>query len=571
MSDKLSTEELHKLRVDCYADPVLYARVFKREQFEYPMSWVHRGILALLQGKADFLLNFGEEQWPKSSWTWNQEQLRKIIKYFVYKEDPESTTEEAKPLFIWDEEAERIHLVTSRFIALMLPRGVGKTTIVNLSNEIDIVYRDVNFLIYLSETATHAEMQLENVKRELEINSQIQAVFGILKGDRSTGLSWTGDYIETTNGVTAACRGRGGQVRGLLAQGRRPDKIIVDDVEDKESVNTEEQLVKAKRWFHADVVPALPQMSGNGRIVVLGTLLHPQALLMELTKLPDWVSVKFGGLDPEGQPIAPFYMSIEQYEAKRLAFARVGMLMEFEMEYGSRLYSDDDTRKFDTSKIGLQVMKKTEFIAISEVIDPAISENSSAAYTAIGIVGMTDRGHLHVLDLWMKIGAHPREQVDVYFDKHFEWEPTVHGVEAIAYQAALVHLLQEEMFRKAKVFGTRAYFEIVKATKQLHGTEKKKINRIEGILAPRYKANYITHQRYFPELITQLNDWPLGKMDGPDVVAMCIALLDPFAAFASVEESDLQAHETEENVQPLFSQDTYEPIDEALPDWRTAP
>lgn len=537
------------------------------------MSWVHRGILALLQGKADFLLNFGEEDWPKAKWVWDEAQLEKIIKYFIYREDPLSDSKETFPLFRWDKEAGTIELTTSKFIVLMLPRGVGKTTIVNLSNEIDTVYKDVKFLIYLSETATHAGMQLDNVKRELEVNPLIQAVFGLLKGDRSSGLSWTSDYIETTNGVTVAARGRGGQVRGLLARGNRPDKIIVDDVEDKESVSTEEQLLKAKRWFFADVVPALPQMSGNGRIIMLGTLLNPQALIMTVSRMKDWVSVQFGALDPEEEPIAPFYMTKEQYEAKRIAFAAVGMLLEFEMEYGSRIYSDDETRKFDTSKIGLQVMHRTQFVGVAEVIDPAISEESSAAYTAVGVTGITERGHHHVLDLWMKIGAHPREQIDKYFELHFRWNPTTHGVEAIAYQAALVHLIQEEMFRQATLHGPSAYFEIVKATKQLHGTEKKKIKRVEGILAPRYRSGYITHQRHFPELITQLNDWPLGKKDAPDVIAMCVSLLDPFAAFASVEDtvSSLQAEGLPDNIIPLFSRDTMRPLDEEIPNFRSAP
>lgn len=560
--------ELHALRVECYLDPTLYARTFKKDWFQFPMSWVHRGMLALLLGRADFLLNFGEENWPKSSWTWDEEQLGKLIKYFVWREEPESLSEIPKPLFIWDRERSQIHLTTSKFTALMLPRGVGKTTIVNLSNEIDIVYKDVGFLVYVSETATHAEMQLGNIKRELESNDLLQAVFGNLRPERSSGLSWTDGYIETTNNVVVAARGRGGQIRGLNVNGKRPDKIIVDDVEDKESVSTEDQRKKAKTWFYGDLVPALPQMSGSGRIVAMGTLLHPDAILHGLTHDPDWVSAVFGSLDAQKEPIAPFYMSKEQYERKRLSAARNGMLLEFEMEFNSSVYTDEDTRKFDVSKIKIQVMERTQFLAVSEVIDPAISEEKTADYTAIGVVGMTERGQIHVLDLWAKIGAHPREQVDKYFDLHFEWNPTHHGVEAIAYQASLVHMLQEEMFRRAKTWGPRAYFEIVKDTRKLHGIEKNKIKRVEGMLAPRYKSNYISHQRHFPELITQLKDWPLGKKDAPDVIAMCIALLDPFAATAGWDDTlDLEGL-------PIGSsllKDAYEPVDSALAGWRTAP
>ena len=216
------------------------------------------------------------------------------------------------------------------------------------------------------------------------------------------------------------------------------------------------------------------------------------------------------------------------------------------------------------SRIKIQLMERTEFLAVAEVIDPAISEDKRAAYCAIGIVGMTAAGRLHVLDTWEKIGAHPREQVDRYFDLHFQWEPTHHGVEAIAYQQALVHLIQEEMFRRAKTWGPKAYFEIIKETKQLHGTEKRKVSRVEGMLSPRYKSGYITHQRHFPVLITQLNDWPLGKRDLPDVIAMCVALLDPFAATAGSDAIGAEGTN-------VMSLDSYRPLAVELGNFRAAP
>jgi hypothetical protein len=52
------------------------------------------------------------------------------------------------------------------------------------------------------------------------------------------------------------------------------------------------------------------------------------------------------------------------------------------------------------------------------------------------------------------------------------------------------------------------------------------------VLAPRYAAGYITHQRRFVDLEGQLQDWPYGKVDGPDAVAMAITLLDPYAGTA---------------------------------------
>jgi hypothetical protein len=106
------------------------------------------------------------------------------------------------------------------------------------------------------------------------------------------------------------------------------------------------------------------------------------------------------------------------------------------------------------------------------------------------------------------------------------WRPQKAGVESIAFQAALVHLMQEEMFRR------KVYFEITPIT---HSRAKEE--RVEGILQPRYAAGYVWHQRAFPELETALLDWPNGQMDYPDVVSMAVALLDDYSGFLAEDSS----------------------------------
>jgi hypothetical protein len=191
--------------------------------------------------------------------------------------------------------------------------------------------------------------------------------------------------------------------------------------------------------------------------------------------------------------------------------------------------------------------------------DPAISDKKTSDYFALGVVGMTPNGIIHVLDVFMDRGLTPKQQVDKFFELHFLWDCTHHGVEAVAYQKALIHLLKEEMFRRARTRGSSAYFEI---TPIIHGNTGK-IERVEGVLSPRYLAGYVTHQRRFPEYETQLLEWPNGKKDGPDVVAMAITLLDPFAAFANNMPGDEEDR---------LSKDYFPPLDVVFNgEWRSAP
>jgi len=162
-------------------------------------------------------------------------------------------------------------------------------------------------------------------------------------------------------------------------------------------------------------------------------------------------------------------------------------------------------------------------------MDPAISQEMNADFVAYAVVGMEENGLIHILDFFMERGMTPRAQIDKFFELKVKWECNLAGIEAVAYQKALIHLVREEMFRKAKWYGDLAYFEVQPI---IHNNEKDKITRVQGVLAPRYAAGYITHQRRFPDLEAQLQDWPYGKLDGPDAVAMAITLLDPHAGAA---------------------------------------
>lgn len=528
-------------------NPPLFCRMVLPHWFPKAMSWVHRGLLAILLRQTDFLTEFGEETWPDETYYYGPEDLALIIEHFVWKPSAEHP-----PVSLFRLDADgKLHLMVSRFVEIMIPRGFGKTTVVNAANLLKILYKLRKFLVYLSETGNHAAEQLGNVKRELETNEKIHAVFGNIRPDRSDPQKWREDYIETLTGVVVMAEGRGGQVRGKNIGGQRPDDITIDDVEDKESVATEAQRHKTMVWLMGDVKPALPQVGENGGITVVGTLLHSEGMMVKLAKDPEWICITLGATDNYGNPIWAHYKTLQQIETLKLSYARQGLLNIFYMEYMSK-HTHGEHSKFP-AVFQYEIMKRAEFAAVSLCIDPAISESIEADYCAFGVVGMTNRGRLHVLYCDGAQGMHPREQIDEYFRLHFLWDPTYHGVEAVAFQKALVHLLREEMFRAAKNFGIRAYFEITPIT---HG-KTGKVERVEGMLAPRYRAGYITHQDRFALLESQLIGWPDEKRDMPDVVAQCVSLLDPVAGL--VYNPEMTEEEIALGTDPL-SKDVYEPF-----------
>lgn len=523
----LTEEERFNLAAACYADPVLFCRTFLEHWFPSDIPWVHRGILAILCRKTDFLLRYGE--------------IDKIESNFVYALDPTRKDSPLGKIFIVERNSEgtpvKIDLVVKRYTLLQMPRGFAKTTLANAANLYDIEYHDCKFPLYVSETGNHARMQLGNVKRELETNAMLNLVFGNKVPGRQDAEKWTEDQIMTLDGISLVARGRGGQVRGLNINAQRPDKVLIDDLEDKESVSTAEQLTKTRTWFFSDLKPVLPKLDPNARLIMLGTLLHADALLQTLQKDPEFTSIVFGALDRQGEPLWRENMDEEKLEKEKASYALAGNLSEFYMEYMSKL-SDEKTAKF--RREFFHYTPNPEVVAKAIAIDPAIANSATADSTTLAVVGIGAKGIITVLDVVGQKGMSPREQIDTYFDLITKWDPDRFGVEAIAYQRALIHFMQEEMFRRKR------YFEIVPLKYNTSKTE-----RILGILQPRYASGYIHHARIFPELEAQLLDFGQGHDDYPDVVSQAVSLLDPYAAQAATD--DLAA-------------DTMEPLED-LDDW----
>jgi hypothetical protein len=492
--------------IEGYNDPAFWCRFFLPHWFPTTMPWLHLGILAILTRRVDFLQKYKD--------------LDKIIQYFTYKKNPNDPNSEVVPIFRLENNVLKMEI--SRFTLIMMPRGFSKTTLVNAVNLFLICYADTDFMFYLSETATHSETQIRNIKRELEYNEKLLSAFGNLKGD-----IWRQDLFKTSNDVTVGCAGRGGQVRGKNEGGKRPSRIILDDVEDKESVATADQLAKTRTWFFSDVLPMLPKMKEDAQIVALGTMLANNALLATLIDDPEWTSVKFGALLPDGNPLWPEMMSLEKIAREKATYARNGMLNSFYMEYLSTARNTED-QKFPKRYFKYNSAPLPSRNAIA--IDPAISEKPTSDMSAIAVVGMQPNGKIIVHEMIGKVGMLPREQIDTFFKLHKEYNCIRQGVESIAYQAALIHMMREEMFRKKHYMS-----EITPITHK----RANKILRVESILHPRFANGYIEFAKVFPELEEQLEDWPNGRKDLPDALAMGICLLDSFAAQAADPDKNL--------------------------------
>jgi hypothetical protein len=531
----VSDELIKQAVIESADDPAYFNRFFLRGWFPGPIPPVHLGLLALFTRKVAFL-----DKYPDAH--------PFLMQWFTYMADPSDPSSTELPVFQYDSEG-KIMMVAGPNNAIIMPRGFSKTTLYNAGNLYELLTDPTTFSVYTSESADHAERQLGNIKRQLEDNILLRRGYGEVVPKRSDSEKWGADEIQLNTGAVLLARGRGSQIRGLNFDARRPNRIVLDDVEDKESVATATQRKKVSDWFYGDVVPAGNEMEKDAeldtdvtlqqdlQITVLGTLLHAEALLVTLQKDPTFNHIRFGAKLSNGEMLWAQKMSGETYEQKKERYRRTGKLAEFSREYDSTIRVEEEAL-FQYQNITLYVPTPlSALVARAQACDPAISDQPDRDHSTILVGGRREDGLLWALDEWGGLGKTPRELIDQLFDFHVKYQLHITGIESQQYQKALIYIMREEMARQQLFFNVKPIVQ---------GSKISKDDRIAGILQPRYHNGYVRHAKPLPRLESQLMDFPNGKKDYADALAMMFALLGETQFLAAPPDA--------------LTQDEYEPL-----------
>ena len=165
------------------------------------------------------------------------------------------------------------------YVALAAPRGHAKSTAITHSYTIaNILFRERKFVLIISDTETQATFFLADIKKELTENEDLVKTFGI-KGLSKDAIS---DFIvdfDDGGQARVIAKGSGQSLRGVKWDGKRPDLIVCDDLENDEIVMNKERREAFRRWFSNTLLPC---RSKNGIIRVVGTILHMDSMLERL-------------------------------------------------------------------------------------------------------------------------------------------------------------------------------------------------------------------------------------------------------------------------------------------------
>lgn len=248
----------------------------------------------------------------------------------------------------------------SRGVAAMF-RGFGKSTLMHgvytptraLENKED------DNIVVITNTSKKTKDFLANTAYALE--GYMQSGFNIEKG-----RFWRSDTLQAVNEFGAKTTFSGfspmQDIRGLNKEFERITLAICDDLESTAGDTSMNARTKAGRekmenFFFAELLPALD--SSNGKLIVIGTILHRDSLISKLLKDPSFSHLVIPAINEEGKSNWPNKLPLTDEDAKKLKEKRgidgdiesletikrrlyaIGQPDMFEREYQCRPTSED--------------------------------------------------------------------------------------------------------------------------------------------------------------------------------------------------------------------------------------
>lgn len=288
------------------------------------------------------------------------------------------------------------------FKELIIFRGSSKTTMAMLFLPIFAVVTEwKHHIILVADTFTQAKDHLYNLKSELETNQRLIEDFGSfdVRIETQKKEEWQKSSMIIPNyDVKIVGKSTGQKVRGTRYKQWRPDLIVIDDIEDLETVRTKEQRDKTHRWLVGNVLPAGEK--GRTKHVLIGNLLHSDGIMNRIKKEID--EKKREGkvltipLLDKNKEIAwkGKYPDTEAIEAEKKLVSGGSMigLRAWQREYLLKLVPEEGQVIKDEWIKHYKEIPEDVIVSKGTGVDLAISKKKAAHYTAMvsGKLGKVD-------------------------------------------------------------------------------------------------------------------------------------------------------------------------------------
>lgn len=396
-------------------------------------------------------------------------------------------------------------------LALGLPRGFGKTTLVKLFVLWCILFTDKKFILIISSTATLAENFLSDVVDMLD-EPNIKKVFG----DWRLGLEKDTQSIKKFGfrgrNIILAGLGAGTSLRGLNLKNERPEVMVFEDIQTRECADSAVQSDTLERWM---IGTAMKAKSPSGCLFIFVANMYPtkHSLLRKLKHNSSWTKFIAGGILHDGTSLWEDLQPIKQLEAE--------FRNDLEMGHPEIFYAEvlNDENASSNHLIDLSLLPPLPYESgdICQgnfiVIDPSAAKQNSDN-VAIGYFEVYDS--YPVLVSLVNKRLSPGDTIATALQIALEKNCRLIAIESVAYQSTLAYWFQF-ICQQRGIFGVEAV--------EVYPGGYSKNSRILTMLKAYSAGEVFVSTDCKPEVHLQITQWnPLKKDNVDDVLdLLCYA------------------------------------------------
>jgi len=186
-------------------------------------------------------------------------------------------------------------------LALGLPRGFGKTTLMKIFIIYCILFTDRKFILIISATAKLAENILSDVVDMLE-EPNVKNVFGDWKLGVEKDTQALKKFGFRGRNITIAAVGAETSLRGLNIKNTRPDVMLFEDIQSRECAESEIQSNSLESWM---VATAMKAKSPTRCMFIFVANMYPtkHSILRKLKSNHTWIKFIAGGINYKGESL----------------------------------------------------------------------------------------------------------------------------------------------------------------------------------------------------------------------------------------------------------------------------
>jgi phage terminase large subunit-like protein len=359
--------------------------------------------------------------------------------------------------------------------------------------------KDRSYILLIKSNETLAREKLKEIRNEYKSNPLLRHNLARIVDDSAKIFSVDvyNEHGEIIN-VRIEAYGKGSPVRGLSHKERRPQIVLLDDVQDREDARSESISRGDWDWFLSDIV----FLGRNSRIFFIANNLGDKCIAEKIFKYAgELEAIKFKPIRVpvmvDDAPSWPDRDTLESIIRERNDYSKVGKASIWYSEKmcvsvadEARIFDEKDYRAYSREQRDKVLQNPSRLTCCMDV---ASSIKDTSCYRAITVVGQDEDNRWLVLDVrygrWDTI-----QMLDEIFNVVKEYKLRSIGIETGQIYQILEPIIRERQLKHNTFFGL---------DELEHQAIGSKLERIK-MLQPRFKAGAVLFPEYYVPWLNEL-------------------------------------------------------------------